>query len=435
MSKITQIVTCVYLATFVLLACELAADEHDDFRAAWNKHLAEHTSVHCEASGVKISWTTGGKRRTTHRAELRLEARLQTEQRTFRFDVTSKDRGASLHILDRREFHTCVQNTDDGGGWQASSSRFIAPESEWPYLYPFLLARGVVPLPPFKVPRVSQSLANSDVTDEPVRGRETTFAFDGDLPVSVAIAHDSNGLVASYQVTCDQGLLLVIRNTYKRDGPRLDRFSVVKFGPDHRPIGRLDARVTKYETDVPMAASLFIKPRNPEKTREELLALLSKKIDSKTAMTLGELQNAMQATLGDDMRVWIDHEAFAGRHEVKLDRLVFEPGEFTLSKFLFKDVRRNRLDFHFDAQGIVLVPRSRTWTHAESVDYSPGDYGLTTRQLRNLLYSAGRLDDWSDVGGMANILTDDEQGRLKVFHAQSDHFQFMHLLSDLEPPR
>jgi len=432
MSRVTQVVIWVSLSTCAISVCGLAADEQGEFRSAWNRRLAEHASVHCEASGVKLWWTTDGNRRLAHRAELQLEVRLQTAQRKFRFDATSKDGSASLHILDQREFHTCFQSED--GGWQASSSRAIAPESDWPYLYPFLLARGVVPLPPFEVPRVPAPLSKRKPSTEPleVRSRDTTFAFDGDSPLSVTVAHDTNGLVSSYRVTGNQGVLLEIRNTYERDGPqlRLGHFSVVKFGPDHHPVGRLDAQVTKFATDVPMAATLFIKPREPAKAREQLLALLNRNIDTKATMALGELQDAIQEALGDDLRVRIDHEAFAGRHEVKLDQLAFEAGEFTLSKFLFGDVRKNRLDFHFDAQGIVLVPRSRAWAHAESVEYSPGDYGLTNLQLQDFLYSAAKLDDWSDVGGQAKMMIDEERGKLNVFHAQSDHFHFMHLLSD-----
>ncbi|MBI2480482.1 MAG: hypothetical protein HYV60_18200 [Planctomycetia bacterium] len=295
-----------------------------------------------------------------------------------------------------------------------------------------------MPLPPFEVPRVPAPLSKRELPTEPlaVRSRDTTFAFEGDSPLSVTVAHDTNGLVSSYRVTGNQGLLLEIGNTYERDGSqlRLGHFSVVRFGADHHPVGRLDAQVTKFATDVPMAAALFIKPREPAKAREQLLALLNRKIDTKATMALGELQDAIQESFGDDLRVRIDLDAFAGRHEVKLDRLAFAPGEFTLSKFLFGDVRKNRLDFHFDAQGIVLVPRSRAWAHAESVEYSPGDYGLTNLQLQDLLYSAAKLDDWSDVGGQARMLIDVGRGALNIFHAQSDHFQFMHLLSDEDRP-
>ncbi|MBI2480481.1 MAG: hypothetical protein HYV60_18195 [Planctomycetia bacterium] len=76
--------------------------------------MAEFASVHCEASGVKLWWTTDGNRRLTHRAELQLVSRLQTAQRKFRVDATSKDGSSSLHILDQREFHTCLQSKDGG---------------------------------------------------------------------------------------------------------------------------------------------------------------------------------------------------------------------------------------------------------------------------------------------------------------------------------
>ena len=75
----------------------------------------------------------------------------------------------------------------------------MSQDSEWPYLYPFLLAHGVVPLPPFDLPGVAPKIVNRRGLRDPldIKGREANFKFalNEKTPLSVAISHDANGLI------------------------------------------------------------------------------------------------------------------------------------------------------------------------------------------------------------------------------------------------
>ena len=431
--RVTRWMSVVLLFGVPLVPSALLADEDEisEARQAWRKRLDENVGVVYQASGVRRAWDAE-RRGQAALKDVNIGVLIRCDERKFRFDVQDKESGlAALHILDRNGFHTSVAAPQ--GQWHIDFGNSISENSDWLYLYPFLLAHGVVPLPPFESPQIlakKQSQAK-DFPDQ--AGRQVKIAFE-DAALSVTISHGTSGMIDRYDVAEDGRAILEIRNSYKEENGavRLDGFSVVVFKPQvaRTPLGRLDARVTacRLDASIPMAA--FAPPREPEKLRTAILDMLDKTARVDVAMTLDEVAQAIQMAVGPSIQIRINSDGFKNQIEVKPDRLRFEPGEAKLSELLYQDFRKNHLDFHIDPQGVVLIPRKSAWAHADVVNYTAKDFGLSTGELRDLLYQAGTLDDWSDVGGNASMLVDGDVGIITVFHTQSDHLRFQERLKE-----
>jgi hypothetical protein len=430
MSRVTLAVLSLIL-TFGS-ATEVHAQAEWHFRAAWNKRSAEAPSAHYLATG-KLAWSTlGASGRVAGAAELRLEAWLDSRERKLRVETSNGRRRGNQYILDGREYHSCLPLP--AGSWRVLSARRVAEDADWPLFYPFLLAHGIVPLPPLAVPPTRGELADDALWREQanVRGHETSFSFAGKPALAATIGHDSSGLINRYRATSEGRTLFEITILYRREAtaPRLDRFTVVRYGHDGQPSQELDMRVTEFRTDLPIAAELFVPPEGA-KLGKELSGTLKQRIDVKLRMSLDDIERELQAAFGRGVMVRIDRAAFAADPRTKTDQLMFEPGKATVLEFLLDDLPRNRLDFYFDQGDLIVIPRSKAWKLAQSVGYAPVDYGLTPDQLRDLIYQTGKHADWSDVGGPATILLDEETDRINVYHTQSDHLRFMQRLSDL----
>ncbi len=356
-------------------------------REAWTRQLDEHAGVAYEATGVKLVWKVGPKGRTVHRTEPEIRVLMQCDKRKFRFDVReAEDNVSTLHILDERTLHTSVAAS--ANAWEVTSNRSFTHDSDILYLYPFLVAHGAVPIPPYEAVhiRTRKQQDAEDIFD--LAGHEATFTSAGTMPTSTTVSHNTNGLVQDYVVTRNDQKALVVRNTYRRenDTVRLARFSVILFTDTGNPIGRLDGRVTNWQADAVIPIEAFTPPLPPQEQRRSLIKALQRTAIVEPGMSLHELSNNLQVAFGKNIQVRIDREAFERHPRVRIDRLRFDPGEVSLSRLLFDELRDNHLDFYVAPQGIVILPRSEAWTYAEVTDYSTKDHGLSLDELRNHLY-------------------------------------------------
>lgn len=427
--RMAQLICCYSIFGLSTVPAVLLAVENTKVRDAWRSRLDENTGVVYQASGVQLALDADPARQSARRKEIRIAVLMRCDERKFRFDVQGKEVSqASLLILDSRGFHTCLQ--ESGGQWDVASGRSISLGSDWLFCYPFLLAHGVVPLPPFESPRILAKKQDRSTDDFDLSGHIARFTFGKDNNLAVTVSHDANGLIDRYEVTRDNKPLLKIHNTYRRDKLllQLGNFSVILYNSHGAVSRRLDARVTAYRQSASIPIEAFSQPRTPEAVRSILLKSFRKAVRMQSVMSLDEVAQAVQAAVGPKTQVRIDREAFKNRFEVKVNQLVFKPGEAKLSELLLHDLRKNFLDFYIDPQGVVIIPRNSAWAHSELVEFSAKDYGLGIGALRDLIHDAGTLDDWSAVGGRAHMSVDEGQEKITVFHTQSDHLRFLQRL-------
>lgn len=407
-------------------AVKTFAVDQASVRQAWQNRSDEQAGIVYQATAVT---SAPSQERTDDAARsVSIDALMRCDERKFRFDVKANaDRYAALHILDSGGLHTCRQTLPTR--WDATSAHSISEDSPWLNLYPFLLAHGVVPLPPLDAPPLSARKPQEKRPGGVVAGQRATFEFPGKEPISVSVSHEAHGLIERYEVTRSGKKLLEIRNTYVRQHRvlRLDGFTVKRFDASGKLTGQLNGRVKVCRLDAQIPLAAFALPRNPDAVRAGLLQAFTKTALVKADMSLSDLAQSVQTAVGKDVQVRIDAEAFANAPQaaaVNVDRLRLQAGEATLSQILLRDLRRSRVDFYVDAQGIVLIPRNEAWNYAGFVNYSAKDYGVTTGELRNLIFNAGTPDDWSDFGGQATIVEDKDGQTLMVLHTPSDHLRF-----------
>ncbi|MBW3596211.1 MAG: hypothetical protein KY475_02935 [Planctomycetes bacterium] len=425
----TSALLWVILGGNLVLGTGARADEPDELREAWNARLRECKTVTYGAVAIRIKNETPAAKQT----ELRIHARMNCEARKFRFEVgENTQRPTTVLIADESAFHTCTRTAD---GWEVASARSIERDSNWLHVYPFLLAHGVVPLPPFEAPRLNKGQGEQ----RPSRRRlspvaEATFRFPGKEPMNVEIGHNAEGLVSRYSVSSKEQRLLEIHNTYqRRDGAvRLDRFRVFVFASGGALATRLDGDVEHFVLDAPMGLEIAAKPVSSRELTASLDGLMNKTVKVEIAMTADGLTRAIQSACGNALQVRADAEALGAVPTTDGRALLLEPGDAPLSELLFRDLRQNHMDFRFDLHGITIIPRALAWKEAEFVEYSAAEFGLSPAELRDHIQRTAPVnDDWSDVGGPAQMFVDEERGVVAVFHAQSDHFQFRHTLTNL----
>ena len=392
-------------------------------RGAWLKRLNDATGVAYEATVERVA--TDPDTREESRSDSRVEVLLRCDERKFRFNTkAAADRFAQVHILDAGGFHTCVQSLP--GKWEPKTERTVNRNSSWVGLYPFLLAHGVVPLPPFDAPHLPGKREQKGRRTESVAGKRVSFAFADKSPLSAIVGHSSDGFIEQYEVAHGNLKVLECRLSYRREKGQvcLDKFTVSQYGPSGKLAGEFEGQVTSCWLDASIPLTVFLPPRSRDEIHAGLVKALDKTALVKAEMSLKDLAESVQKALGADTQVRIDAESFARAGLRNIDALRFEPGEPILADLLLGELRANLLDFYVDSQGIVLIPRREAWGYAESVRYAADDYGLTVEELRNKIYNAGKLDDWSDVGGPAMMLIGKNEPTIEVLHTQSDHLRF-----------
>ena len=429
--RASSVLSCFLALCSLQHAGCLAAAEPEDFSRAWAKRLGEHAGVAYQAQGEWLTRVAEGGQEEAQKAELRIDARMRCDARKFRFDL--RQEGAprrGLYILDSAGFHSCVQPSP--WDWTVDSQRKAAAESDWPLVYPFLLAHGVVPLPPFEAPRLRQGGRTSSASAGSVAGEQAKFTFDED-GFTVTVLHGAQGLVERYQVAKRGRKLLDIANRYRRESgaPQLESFAVVVFADDGRVARRLDAKVTAANFDATLPLDVFSIPKPAEEARASVLELFDKTVRLKDMMSIDEVAKAVQVQVGKDLQVRIDREAFQRWRGGMPNALTFALGEAALSDLLLYQLRNSLVDFYVEPQGIVLIPRNEAWSYAAPVHYSAADYGMEAADLRDLVFNAATLDDWADVGGRAQIIAGESEQDIVVVHTQSDQLRFLHRLGEL----
>jgi hypothetical protein len=424
MPAVRMMIPIAILATVV--CSKLQAADHAAVREAWTQRLNDQTGVVYRATVTPKALGEAGTKKPAD--EIGVAALMRCDERKFRFDVKpAADRFASLHLLDKDGFHTSGQQLPSQ--WKTTTERSLADKSDWLPLYPFLLAHGVVPLPPLDAPQLPVKKRDTPAPPATIGGQRVTFEFRTKEPLAVQVTHEAHGLVERYEVTRSDRKLLEVRNKYVQDGKafRLKEYTVLRFDAQGKLAGHLEGRVTecRLNADIPLVA--FTPPRAPDKLRTDLLKALEKTAVVKENPSLADLAKSVQDTLGDGIQVRIDDDAFQKgppQAAVNVNRLKIKPGEATLSELLLRDLRGSRVDFYLDAQGIVLIPRNEAWNYAGFTEYAAKNYGKTADEMRNLIFSAGTPDDWSDLGGQATIIAGKDGQTLMVLHTQSDHLRF-----------
>jgi hypothetical protein len=152
-------------------------------------------------------------------------------------------------------------------------------------------------------------------------------------------------------------------------------------------------------------------------------------------MSVDGLARSIQKAVGKELRVRVDREAFDRAPDFNRQGMAVEPGDAKLSNLLFEDLQNNHLDFHFDLQGITIIPSVDWWSHTELVDYSADDYGMSVDELRDAVRRGATTNEsWSDVGGPAVMVIDEERGVVSVLHTQSNHARMDMRLRNLTTP-
>lgn len=425
---------CFGIGLAIFAGAASLADDSGRLKEAWEARLKAHKSVVYGAGLVRTSVRSQDQRHSPEKTQRRVQARMNCELGKLRFDCEGEGpSAANVFLLEGRMFHTCRRKS---GGWEVASARWLEPGSPWLEVYPFLLAHGVVPLPPLLAPSVATSRSAPRPQERrPMGTGEATFEFPGEEPVAVTVTNNLEGLVSHYLVRRSARKQFEITNTYRREGgvSRLNRFQVVLFAPDGTAT-TVEGRVEQFRVDAPLPPELFTRPRASRELKQQLAALLDKTATVRLNMTADDLGAAIQAAVGRELPVRVDREAIDRVPHLNADALLrLEPGEAKLSDVLFGDLRGNFLDFRFDLQGITIIPRAAAWAQADMVEYSAADYGLKVTELRDLISNAAlSYEDWSNVGGVASLMVDEQQGRISVFHAQSDHFYFQRRLDSLK---
>jgi hypothetical protein len=248
----------------------------------------------------------------------------------------------------------------------------------------------------------------------------------------VRIDSNPDGMVNELRMMVGDTMILRVRNTYT-DRRDLESFTVIAFDDTGQTVRRLDGKITELR-EVPQWTDLDFAPL---RSREELEKLALDSLEKEfvpvaPTMTLDELAAGIEKAMGSELPVRIAHEAFepSSPPEEFTFRFSME-SDYDVGSTLFQRLRTTGLDFCFTHNGLVILPRNASWGLSEIREYHPQGYGLTGNELRELLFNATVLDDWSDVGGGATIEVDKETDVVVVFQGQSDHLRFSQTLQEL----
>lgn len=346
-------------------------------------------------------------KKTIEREQTKVEALLDFDKDRYRFVVQGEKRHYLL-LVDNSGFYTALNN--DSGDFSTdlkSSVNIVAP---WIHVYPILLSHGV-----------SLDKKLSVVT----KSRDTD-------PIKLRLKADTlrDGRVRSFSLSSDDPggkPLFQGRIEYKRER---DVFCLASFvsSASHESGTTNQGKMVMFEPNVEVSDSDFAHPKNKSYIVNKLHGVFKKRIDLKESVGLRDLESAIQDIVGQDLNVAFDWESIG---EWEPEGSVLGGKSLTLKELLLDNLSSARLDFRLDPQGVVIIHRNDTWKFAHTSKFHPDDYSLAPDKLMLLLYKGAKPDDWSDVGGAAEIRINGDS-EVETFHTQSNQIRFLQLLEEFK---
>jgi nuclear transport factor 2 (NTF2) superfamily protein len=377
------------------------------------------------------------------RREGTLEADIAADQRIYRFDIGEKESKRSL-LLDKDGFHTkSVRASSEKETMNEDEPRSTSLKSPWIHAYPLLLSHGLVPLPPFSHAGMMKTLdmstpnpADTPLPAKPSNATELRWSDPNSQQHEQVRVRSSGGLVTQFEIWNDTRRVLQISVSYgKFKGVTVASRYVIEWFDDN---GKANRRVEGQVTTLQLSKTTATTASAPH-TKEAILTALTRQWDRelrvKPIMTVDGLVALLQETLGKEVHVRIDEEAFHKPFEFEKPDLLFAEDVRTVADLLLGDLPATALDFVVNEQGLTIIPRHVAWQSPEGRTYAAKDYGLSVDELRSLLHNSANAEDWDDLGGPGSLETDEETGSVVVIHTQSQHIRYSRELRQLQEAR
>lgn len=436
-----------FLAPWIMLmlSCPLtgvSAGPQDEItvRRAWNKRHAQ-----VRTARYRVTWEdTRLDGPSKVRQQGNLEADFACDKRTYRFEVQHEQKATTL-LLDRNGLHqkptSRERSTDEA---RQENVKSVTPQSPWILAYPLLLSHGIVPMPPFSHAGLMRTVAR------PPRTRTGTPDSEGSMRLEdfrwsdpeneqhgEVRVQSPGGLVAVFEVWRDFRRILRIDISYGRHQgvPVASRYTIEWFADDGNVERRVNARVTTLELNNPLEAITAQAPRDRDEVLASLAGQWDRQVRVQPEMSIDAVAALLQETLGAELTVRVDEEAFHKPIEFEKRIVSFEDETVTLADLLLDKLQSQALDFVFDGQGLAILPRHVAWQFSEGRTYAAKDYGLSVHELRDVLYKTANAEEWDDVGGPGSLTVDDETGSVVILHTQSEHVYFERDLRRIQQER
>lgn len=434
-------VTWIMVAYCLFQAPTFAQQQQDETSARrdWSQRHSQLRTARYRATWVDQQ--PGGPAEAKRQGTL--EADIAADKHIYRFAIGEKEPKKSL-LLDRDGFHTKP--------FQANSERETTNEDEllstslkspWLHAYPLLLSHGLVPLPPFSHAGMMKTLdtsapnpANTPPSAKPSNATELRWSDPNSQQHEQVRVRSSGGLVTRFEVWIDTRQVLQISVSYGKfkEVAVASRYVIEWFDDNGKATRRVEGQVTTLQLSKATATTA-----STPHTKEEILTALTKQWDRelrvKPIMTVDGLAALLQETLGKEVQVRIDEEAFHKPLEFEKPDLLFAEDIRTVADLLLSDLPATALDFVVNEQGLTIIPRHVAWQSPEGRTYAAKDYGLSVDELRSLLHNSANAEEWDTFGGPGSLATDEETGSVVVIHTQSQHIRYSRELRQLQEAR
>ena len=399
-------------------------------RERWLKRQRAGGAIVYQFSGTELKWDrANGSNELPERRRLTAKGLMRCREFALIMDLSSVPKNRVVLLVNKAAFHEC--RYDHHSQPTVTHSRTASRDSNFIYVLPLALAYGIVPLDPLQhdeyYPTYDDSTKTAAIPSTVQGSRPLIVSLNASDGRTVSVDTSADGSVKSLRLFQHSATILQVSNSYNTKS-QLQSFSVVEFAASGEVARRLDAKVTKLEEAKGLVDLDFATPRNQRELEMLVLEKLDESVAVSSRMTIDEIAAAIEKGLGGKVPVRVIHEAFEQPPEYPRVTYSFSGGTESLAAILFQRLRQNGADFCISYNGLVLLPRHVAWEAAETREYSPRTYGLSSGELNDLLYNSAVLDDWRDVGGMARIQVDEATGKVVVFHGQSDHLRFSQAL-------
>jgi hypothetical protein len=430
-----------FVATFFLLQAPTFAQQQDETSARrdWSQRHSQLRNARYRATWVdqQLGGPAESKRQGT------LEADIAADKHIYRFDIGAKEAKISL-LLDKDGFHTKpVQANTEKETTNEDELRSTSLKSPWLHAYPLLLSHGLVPLPPFShagmmktLDRSAPNPANTPPSAKPSNETELRWSDPNSQQHDQVRIRSSRGLVTRFEVWNDTRRVLQISVSYGKfkEVAVASRYVIEWFDDNGKATRRVEGQVTTLQ----LTKASTTTASTPH-TKEEILTALARQWDRelrvKPIMTVDGLAALLQETLGKEVQVRIDEEAFHKPIEFEKPDILFAEDIRTVADLLLGDLPATALDFVVNEQGLTIIPRHVAWQSPEGRTYAAKDYGLSVDELRSLLHNSANAEEWDDLGGPGSLETDEETGSVVVIHTQSQHIRYSRELRQLQEAR